>query len=114
MTNSGGAVGTVTGALFINVAPGSVSIKDNLFRPVQGGRATINLTTFDAGRVTARLYTVAGAFVATLFDADVPKGGTQFQWNGSNSAGAPVASGLYLLRVTGPKIHVTEKIVVVK
>ncbi len=91
-----------------------MTILDNLFRPAQGGKATISVALFDTGQLTARLYTVNGTLVSTLFDGVVSEPGTTFTWNGTNGAGATVASGLYLLRVTGPKVRTTEKIVVIK
>ncbi|MBI4347312.1 MAG: hypothetical protein HY553_10685 [Elusimicrobia bacterium] len=113
-TNSDTRSGTAANVLLVDVQGGTVSIVDNLFRPAQGGRATISVTVFEAGRLTARLYTVGGALVATLYDGDVAEGGTAFTWNGATAAGGTVASGVYLLRVSGPKTNVTEKIVVIK
>lgn len=114
VTNADGRQGTGLNVLLIDVPPGSVTITDNLFRPTQGGRASIALQVFDTGRATARLYTIDGAFIATLFDGVISDPGTTFTWNGTNGAGATVASGVYLLKVKGPKINSTEKIVVIK
>lgn len=114
VTNSDGRSQTKANALIVDIAPGSVSVLDNLLRPAQGGVATITVTTFENARVTLRLFTATGGFVATIIDADLPKGQNVFTWNGRTAGGTMVASGLYLLRATGPKLDTTQKIVVIK
>lgn len=48
-----------------------------------------------AANVTVRIYNVLGQEVATLVDGPQSAGTFQAIWNGRNSAGAPVASGMY-------------------
>ena len=114
VTNSDGQSGTLRRPLTIDVPPGEVSILDNLFRPLKGGTAKITVKLFQAGNVTARLYTANGGLVATLYDGPAPVGNTTFTWPGKTSLGNMVASGVYLLRLTGPAIDTTERIVVIK
>jgi hypothetical protein len=48
-----------------------------------------------AANVTVRIYSLLGQEVATLVDGLQNAGTFQAVWNGRNSAGAPVASGMY-------------------
>jgi len=112
--NPDGARGTLNAALTIKLPPGSVVITDNLFRPLKGGSAAIEVRIFQAGTVKVELYTVSGARVATLFDGPMPSGATTLNWAGRSSAGNVVASGVYLLSVSGPGLKTVQKIVVIK
>jgi hypothetical protein len=114
VTNANGASGVRENALEIELPPGSVSILDNLMRPLKGGVAKTTVDLFEAGHVTAKLYTVDGGLVATLFNGPMPAGQTQFNWDGRTPAGSVVASGVYLLHVVGPRLNTVEKVVVVK
>lgn len=112
--NPDGGTGALFQALFIDVAPGSLTILDNLFRPLRGQTAKITAKVFGSGRLTLKLYTLNGGLVATLMDHEVSEGDHNVTWAGRTSAGNLVASGVYFLRATGPKLDVTEKIVVIK
>jgi len=87
---------------------------NNIFNPARGEKATVKYEVQSAGHVTLRLYTLNGTLVGTLFDGDVPAGKGSVDWAGQNSAGNRVASGVYLLHMTGPGVSKTQKIVVVK
>jgi len=114
LTNDAGPGASLARALFIDVPGGEVSVVDNLFRPLKGGQAAVTVTVFQSGQLSARLYTLDGRQVATLFDGTIPEGSTSFNWNGRTTSGQVVASGVYLLAVRGPKIDLIEKIVVIK
>jgi len=114
VANYDGYSASLRWALTIETPPGEISILDNLFRPLKGGSAKITVKIYEAGNVTARLYTINGGLVATLYDGPAPAGNTTFTWFGKTSLGNTVASGLYLLRLTGPAIDTTQRIVVIK
>jgi hypothetical protein len=114
VTNPNGQSATLTAGLLIDAAGGSLTTLDNVFRPLQGGRARIDATVYAPGRLTLRLYTIDGLPVATLFDGQVPEGTTSVFWNGQSAAGGTVASGLYIVHAVGPKLNMTNKIVVIK
>lgn len=114
VTNPDGVQAVKTSVLSVKLPPGSVAITDNLFRPLKGGRASIEVRIFQAGTVKLELYTVSGARVATLYDGPMPAGATTVTWAGRTSAGNVVASGVYLLAATGPGLKTVEKIVVIK
>jgi predicted GIY-YIG superfamily endonuclease len=114
VTNSEGASATVVGALTVDFAPGSVVLTDNLLRPRNGGSTAIDVTTFDNGRVSVRVYDSEGRPIRTIFDDEHALGAFGFTWDGKNASGAAVPSGLYFVAVNGPKINIKSKIIVIR
>ncbi len=114
VTNSDGGQGSATSVMEVKLPPGSVTIVDNLFRPLKGGSAAIEIQVSEAGDIVARLYSVSGTHVATLMDGPAPEGATNLTWNGRNASGAVVASGVYLLFVSGPGLNTVQKMVIIK
>ncbi|MBI2787481.1 MAG: PepSY domain-containing protein [Elusimicrobia bacterium] len=87
---------------------------NNVFNPARGQKATVKYATLAAGRITIKLYTVTGTYIATLLDEDMPAGRGSLDWDGRNVSGSIVASGIYLLRIDAPGIHKTQKIAIIK
>ena len=87
---------------------------NNIFNPAKGQKATLKYEVQSPGHLTIRLYTLNGSLVATIFDGPVPAGKGSVDWFGSNAAGHRVASGIYLVNMSGPGFSKTQKIVVVK
>lgn len=114
VANADSYSGALARAFLLTFPDGSVSVLDNLFRPLKGGTAKISVEIFNPGRVTAKLYTSNGGLVSTLLDQELPAGVHAVNWDGKTSVGNTVASGVYILSVRGPKIEATRKIVVVK
>lgn len=114
VTNDTGRTGTRSDAVLIDFPGGSVEITDNLFRPRSGGRAKIDTTIFEAGSISLNLYSLDGQLVASLFNGLTPTGTKTVFWDGRNAQGATVASGVYVLHATGPKLNVRQKIIVIK
>ena len=114
VTNADGRSTVLANALLVDYPPGSVALINNLLRPRTGMSTAVSVTTFNQGRIVARLYTLDGRSVRTLFDGDQPKGVMNLAWDGRDGGGAAVASGLYILRVTGPKIDTKSKIIVIR
>ncbi len=107
IVNADGQSGTLANVLEIELPPGHVTLLDNLFRPLRGGQTQATVEIFEAGHVVARL-------VTTLYEGPMPAGQTQLSWNGRTPAGSTVASGVYLLHVSGPNLNTVERVVVVK
>lgn len=114
VTNANGLTTTLPQALFVDFPGGSVATTDNLIRPRNGQKASITVTTYNAGQVTAKLYTLDGRPVLTLFDGQAPAGKLTLLWGGTTGSGGTVASGVYVLHVKGPKLDDISKIVVIK
>ena len=87
---------------------------NNLFNPLLGKKATVKYAVASPGHVTVKLYTETGRLVLTLFDGDVLPGKGSVDWNGTNSAGRVVASGIYVVHAVGPGLDTTQKIAVIK
>ncbi len=114
LTNPDGTSATLVNAFTMDIAPGETTIVDNVFRPLQGQSAQINIRTTGSGRIRLSIYSLSGGLVATLGDQDMPAGSHQYTWNGRTSSGNVVASGVYLLHIVAPRATATHKIVVIK
>ena len=114
VTNADGAFGTLTNGLLIDFAPGSVQVVGNLLRPRDGTPMTADITTFNAGRVTARVHDADGRVVRVVMDAEQQEGSVTVTWDGRDASGASVKSGVYLMHVTGPKLNHRAKIVLIR
>lgn len=114
VTNVDGVTGTAASALLIDFAPGTVALVDNLLRPRNGGSTIIDVLTFNDGPVSVRIFDSEGRPIRTLFDGFRAAGSFGFNWDGKNAAGAAVPSGLYFTAVSGPKISVKSKIIVIR
>ncbi len=86
----------------------------NLLRPRNGVPTTIDVTIFNDGPVMARVYDSNGRQIRTIFDGLKTTGSFTFTWDGKNAAGSSVASGVYFVRVTGPKLDAKSKIVLIR
>ncbi|HAH08147.1 MAG TPA: hypothetical protein DCM05_16755 [Elusimicrobia bacterium] len=87
---------------------------NNVFNPARGEHATFKYETIEAGHVRLRLFTLNGALVKTVVDSDLPAGKGSVDWDGTNSAGNRVASGIYYLHLDAPGGSRVQKVVVVK
>lgn len=114
VTNPDGRGAALGGALTLDYRPGLVAMTDNLFRPLKGVTSKIITTIFYPGDVTIKIYTLNGGLVRDLYRGPAAAGVTTYTWDGRTNSGAVAASGLYLVRVKGPKTDVKEKIVLIK
>ncbi|UCG52215.1 MAG: T9SS type A sorting domain-containing protein [Candidatus Latescibacterota bacterium] len=76
----------------------------------------IRYTVVEETRVTLRIYTVAGKMVKTLVDelASPDPDGVTVVWDGTNEAGSPVSSGVYLYRLSGSRLSQTRKMILLR
>lgn len=65
-------------------------------------------------RVGLKIYNLAGRLVKTLVGRKMQKGQHTIFWDGTNSAGDPVASGVYFYRLTTPDFVGVKKMVLLK
>jgi len=68
----------------------------------------------DRSRASVRIYDVAGRLVRTVYDAVADAGWNQAEWDGTNSSGGRVASGIYFLRVSAGGDSRTQKVVLIR
>lgn len=97
------------------VAP--VSYKDELvqnhpnpFNP----STTLAFSLAQDAEVTLRIFDVCGALVRTLVDEHRAKGVHRIRWDGTNEAGAPVASGVYFYKLVAGSFSDTKKMTLLK
>lgn len=88
----------------------SVSAYPNPFNPA----TTIRYTVPSSGRVTVAVYDARGLPVATLVDEAHEAGGYTVRWNGRDTAGNGVASGVYFSRISHTAGVRTYKMVLLK
>ncbi|RMH80309.1 MAG: T9SS C-terminal target domain-containing protein, partial [Calditrichaeota bacterium] len=83
----------------------------NPFNPVTHLRFRIA----DFGFVELKIYDVLGREVKTLVNRRLAPGRYTVQWDGTDAAGQPVASGVYLYRLTaGNRMSLTRKMVLLR
>jgi flagellar hook assembly protein FlgD len=77
----------------------------NPFNPT----TTISFALPEPAHVTLSIYNLLGQEVIRLMDEYRPAGRYSVFWNGENTSGQPVASGLYLYRLQTDKAGITRK-----
>ncbi|MDD3807239.1 MAG: YCF48-related protein [Candidatus Marinimicrobia bacterium] len=83
----------------------------NPFNP----ETTIRFDLPERMNVTIHVYNILGERVITLVNnAQMPAGYHHVTWNGTNQAGLPVASGIYLYHVEAGKYQSTQRMVFLK
>lgn len=75
---------------------------------------TIKYDVQTAGTLSIKVYTSAGTLVRTVFSGPVPAGKGSLDWDGTNSKGSFVASGIYFVKISGAGINTVDKIAVVR
>ncbi len=66
----------------------------NPFNP----ETTISMILPTAGRLSLKVYNLRGQLIQTLAETDLPAGHHSYRWDGRDSAGRAVASGIYLVQ----------------
>ena len=78
------------------------SLGDNLFDPRTGGTSKIKFTVPRAGRVSLKIYDLAGKPIRTLYEGDVNSGEAQRDWDGKDDSGRYVVPSVYFLHYVYP------------
>lgn len=87
---------------------------NNVFNPLEGGKTTIKYEIPRAAEISVKLYTLQGKFIKTLFEGPAVAGRGSVDWNGRNSLGGVVSSGVYVVHMEGLGMSKRQKVVVVK
>jgi len=103
----------VSNAVNLSANRSAVTAYNNILTAA-GDAAIIKYETQSAGSLSVKVYTQSGSLVKTVFDGMVPAGKGTVDWNGTNSNGARVASGIYFVKSKGPGIDKVVKIAVVR
>jgi hypothetical protein len=76
--------------------------------------ATIAYALPARARVTVAIYDIAGRLVRQVADGAVEAGPHAVQWDGRDSSGRPVASGVYFCRIDAGGASETQRVVLLK
>ncbi len=82
----------------------------NPFNPT----TSISFSVPNDAQVVLQVFDVTGALVKTLVDQAVRAGNMQVAWDGTNSFGAKVSSGVYLYRMQAGSFVTAKKMVLMK
>lgn len=93
---------------------GNVTILNNVINSDQKEQTFVTIQMQKAGSLTVQVLTLDGAVVTTLQRGRKQAGTYGYSWNGTNGKGKPVARGMYFVRVIGPDIDETRKVMVVR
>mgnify|MGYP002725470846 CR=1 FL=1 len=106
---------TVTGEVGTDpsVMPTELSLEQNYPNPFNPA-TEINFGIPNTGLVNLVVHDLAGREVATLHNGILPSGQHMRSWNGQNSAGDKVSSGMYIYRLESPDGIQTRKMLLLK
>lgn len=93
---------------------GGVSILKNVINLNENEQSVIEVDMKSSGNLNVFIMTLDGNIVRRLAKGRREAGTHFFKWNGTNLSGKSVARGLYFVRVVGPEIDETRKIMCVK
>ena len=99
----------------------AIHVYRNAFDPARGEVLPVQYSIQQNGHAWMKVYTMSGEYVTTLFDETVSGAGPQqpylsakINWDGKNSQGQTVASGVYLLHLEAPGYHANARVAVIK
>jgi hypothetical protein len=82
----------------------------NPFNPT----TTLTYDVAEAGDVTIAIYDVSGRLVASLLNARVEVGRHHVEWNGKDTSGSLVPSGIYFYRMRAAGFEATKKMILIR
>jgi hypothetical protein len=91
-----------------------VTILNNVIYPDRGDKTVITYETSRAGIATVQVFTLDGSLVSVLHRGRQAVGIHTYAWDGRNMNGAPVARGIYFVRVVAPGIDEYRKVLVAR
>ena len=97
-----------------NQQRGGVSILNNVIDLNNGEHTVIQVDMKQSGNLNVIVMTLDGNIVTYLRHGQTDAGTHYYNWNGTNNGGSKVARGLYFVRVIGPGIDETRKVMCVK
>ena len=103
----------ISNAKLESVLPTEYSLSQNQPNPFNPS-TDISFSLPKSGQVKLTVYNILGAEVATLVDEIRSAGVHRITWDGTDKSGNPVASGVYLYRLTAGDFAETKKMVLMK
>jgi hypothetical protein len=93
---------------------GGVTILNNVINPTNSEATVLEIILPKAGNLTVQVLTLDGNVVKVLQRGRLEEGSYTYSWNGTNNSGVSVARGMYFIRIVGPEIDETRKVMVVR
>ena len=93
---------------------GGVTILNNVINPTSSEATVLEIVLPKSGSLTVQVLTLDGNVVKVLQRGRVEEGTYTYSWDGTNNSGAAVARGMYFIRIVGPEIDETRKVMVVR
>ena len=93
---------------------GGVTILNNVINSAAREKVVVKVDVPQDGNLTVLVMTLDGNIVDYLHRGSAKQGEHFYSWDGTNRSGNPVARGMYFIRVIGPGIDETRKVLVVK
>ncbi|MFH2035684.1 MAG: T9SS type A sorting domain-containing protein, partial [Candidatus Zixiibacteriota bacterium] len=97
----------------LNVLPDNFELGQNYPNPFNP-TTVINFALPQVSDVNIEVYNILGRKVVTLIDERMDAGYHSVNWNGTNSQGVSVASGVYFYRLTAGEFTQSKKMVLLK
>jgi flagellar hook assembly protein FlgD len=97
----------------LTVAAMRMSVGPNFPNPFNPS-TTIEYTTSTRMQIAIEILDVSGAVVTRLEQGILPGGKHQVTWNGRDTAGRPVGSGVYFYRLAGMSSVAAGKMILLK
>lgn len=100
----------------VNVAESEAHIINDLalFPNPARGRAHLSFTLPIAAHVTVNIYNTAGQLVRQLTNREMPTGGHNLIWDGTDEIGKDVSSGSYIFRIETDNTEMNKVVVLIK
>jgi hypothetical protein len=102
-----------SGDAFTGIDEAATAISLTITSPARG-ECRLALSGPIGTEVAARIYSVSGRLVATVYEGRLPEGGEAIVWNGTDDTGRPIASGVYFARVESAREVLTSKVVFIR
>ena len=93
--------------------PQQFQLLQNYPNPFNSG-TTIPFELSEDGKVRIEIYNILGQQVVVLKDEPMKKGRYSLRWDGKNSSGIPIASGVYVVRMEIKDIVMSRKMVLLR
>ncbi len=95
------------------IVPAEFALQQNYPNPFNP-ETTVKFTLAQNDRAVIQIFNVLGQHVKTLLDKKLEAGEYTLQWNGQDSFGNRVASGIYLLHLSSGKKTATVRMILLK
>lgn len=93
--------------------PGS-EVRNNVVHASRGEAALIFVDLLEAGHVRVEVFDRLGHSVSVLYDGDLNAGPNSLRWSGAADKGGMAASGIYMVRITGPGLDGRHKVLLAR